>query len=82
MASQRSVPSSGAVANTLARTSRIFEATADASGLPVHSFALEGSVVGNLANQLIALRAVEDLATFRQLYARSLTQTIYPPAGR
>jgi rhamnulokinase len=55
------------------------QATADASGLPVHSFALEGSVVGNLANQLIALKAVKNLAAFRALHAADLKQTIYEP---
>lgn len=55
------------------------QATADASGLPVHSFALEGSVVGNLANQLIALKAVKNLAAFRTLYAPTLPQTVYTP---
>jgi rhamnulokinase len=55
------------------------QATADATGLPVHSFALEGSVVGNLANQLIALRTVKNLATFRATLARDLQQTIYQP---
>jgi rhamnulokinase len=55
------------------------QSTADATGLPVHSFALEGSVVGNLANQLIALKAVKNLATFRAALARDLKQTIYQP---
>ena len=55
------------------------QATADASGLPVHSFALEGSVVGNLANQLIALRAVKNLAEFRALYTPTLVQRVYQP---
>ena len=55
------------------------QATADASGLPVHSFALEGSVVGNLANQLIALKAVKNLAAFRANLATDLKQTIYQP---
>jgi rhamnulokinase len=55
------------------------QSTADATGLPVHSFALEGSVVGNLANQLIALKAVKNLATFRAALARNLKQTIYQP---
>jgi rhamnulokinase len=55
------------------------QATADASGLPVHSFALEGSVVGNLANQLIALKAVKNLAAFRSSLASDLKQTIYQP---
>jgi rhamnulokinase len=55
------------------------QATANASGLPVHSFALEGSVVGNLANQLIALKAVKNLAAFRASLATDLKQTIYRP---
>jgi rhamnulokinase len=55
------------------------QATANASGLPVHSFALEGSVVGNLANQLIALKAVKNLAAFRTSLAADLKQTIYQP---
>ncbi len=55
------------------------QATADASGLPVHSFALEGSVVGNLANQLIALKAVKNLAAFRASLAAGLKQTVYSP---
>jgi rhamnulokinase len=61
------------------KNSLLCQATADASGLPVHSFALEGSVVGNLANQLIALRAVRNLAAFRASLATDLKQTIYQP---
>jgi rhamnulokinase len=55
------------------------QATADAAGLPVVSFALEGTAVGNLARQLIALRAVKDLRTFRELLSRELKQTVYKP---
>jgi rhamnulokinase len=55
------------------------QATANASGLPVVSFALEGAAVGNLASQLIALGAVKDLATFRHLLSRHLKQTVYRP---
>ena len=46
------------------------QATADACGIPVLSFNLEGTAVGNLASQLIALGAVKDLATFRRHLAR------------
>jgi len=46
----------------------------------VVSFALEGTAVGNLARQLIALRAVRDLPTFRRLLAADLAQTVYRPA--
>jgi rhamnulokinase len=55
------------------------QATANASGLPVISFALEGSTAGNLANQLIALKAVKNLAEFRRLYGPTLKQTTYQP---
>lgn len=55
------------------------QATADAAGLPVVSFSLEGTAVGNLASQLIALRAVKDLPTFRSLLAKQIKQTVYAP---
>ena len=55
------------------------QATADASGLPVVSFSLEGTAVGNLANQLIALKAVKNLAAFRASLAADLKQTVYKP---
>ena len=55
------------------------QATADAAGLPVVSFALEGTAVGNLASQLIALKAVKGLPTFRRHLAANLKQTVYAP---
>lgn len=55
------------------------QATADAAGLPVVSYSLEGTAVGNLANQLIALGAVKNLAAFRATLASDLKQTIYQP---
>ena len=55
------------------------QATADASGVPVVSFALEGTAVGNMARQLIALGAVKNLATFRALLGKGLKQTTYVP---
>jgi len=55
------------------------QATANAAHLPVISFALEGTAVGNLANQLIALGAVKNLATFRALLERDLAQKVYRP---
>lgn len=57
------------------------QATANAAGIPVVSFDLEGSAVGNLASQLIALGAVKDLATFRQHLAANLKQKVYSPRG-
>ena len=55
------------------------QATANAAGVPVVSFALEGTAVGNLANQLIALGAVKDLATFRRHLGATLQQKVYSP---
>jgi rhamnulokinase len=57
------------------------QATADATGLPVLSFSLEGTAVGNLASQLIALGAVQDLATFRRHLGAGLKQKTYSPRG-
>ena len=57
------------------------QATADAAGVPVVSSALEGTAVGNIASQLIALGVVKNLATFRVHLARGITQTVYPPRG-
>jgi rhamnulokinase len=61
------------------KNSLLCQATADASGLPVVSFALEGAAVGNIGNQLIALGAVEDIAAFRRDIAAGLKMTKYEP---
>jgi rhamnulokinase len=55
------------------------QATADAARLPVVSFNLEGTAVGNLARQLIALGAVRDLANFRRDLGDDLRQRTYLP---
>lgn len=57
------------------------QATADAAGIPVVSFNLEGTAVGNMARQLIALKAVKDLKTFRRLLGATLQQKTYTPRG-
>jgi rhamnulokinase len=56
------------------------QATADASGLPVHAFTLEGTAVGNIASQLIGLRVVRNLAEFRTHFAKQIKATIYQPS--
>lgn len=56
------------------------QATADASRLPVLAYQLEGSAIGNLANQLISLRAVKDLPTFRASLATQLKPKTYRPS--
>jgi rhamnulokinase len=55
------------------------QATADAAGVPVISYRLEGTAVGNLARQLIALGAVDDLATFRADLGCKLEKNVYTP---
>jgi len=57
------------------------QATADASGLPVVSLQIEGTAVGNLASQLVALRAVKNKAAFRHLFGAGLPQTRYLPGA-
>lgn len=59
------------------RNGLLCQATADAAGLPVVSCELEGSAVGNIANQLIALKAVKNLAEFRGHLAKQLKTRIY-----
>jgi len=57
------------------------QATADASGLPVHAFTLEGTATGNIASQLIGLRAVRNLTAFRAILGKQLKPTIYQPGS-
>jgi rhamnulokinase len=57
------------------------QATADRCGLPVVSFNLEGTAVGNMANQLVALKAVDSIKTFRRQLGRTLEQVVYQPKG-
>ena len=61
------------------KNSLLCQATADRAGLPVVSFSLEGTAVGNLANQLVGLGAVRDLKTFRKQLADTLETTTYRP---
>ncbi len=63
------------------RNRLLCQATANAAGIPVISFNLEGTAVGNIASQLIASKAVKDLATFRRLLGKTLDQTTYTPLG-
>lgn len=63
-----------------AKNSLLCQATADAAGIPVVAFSIEGAAIGNLASQLIALRAVKNLAEFRAKSARHLESTTYTPA--
>lgn len=65
-----------------AKNSLLCQATADAAGVPLHALELEGSAIGNLASQLIALDAARDLAEIRQAIAAQFAPTIYRPTTR
>lgn len=58
-----------------AKNRLLCQATADNAKIPVVAFSIEGTAVGNLASQLIALKAVKDLATFRRLLGASIART-------
>ncbi len=62
------------------RSPLLCQATANAAKVPVVSFNLEGTAVGNIASQLIALKVVKDKATFRKHLAAHLEQKVYSPA--
>lgn len=62
-----------------AKNALLCAATARASGLPVEAFSIEGSALGNLASQLIALGAVRDLAHFRALLRGQFVPTHHVP---
>jgi rhamnulokinase len=64
-----------------AKNRLLCQATADASGLPVVSLQIEGTAVGNLASQLVALRAVKNKAEFRRLFAAGIPKTVYLPGA-
>ncbi|MBL4575690.1 MAG: rhamnulokinase, partial [Opitutaceae bacterium] len=57
------------------------QTTANYSKLPVVSFSLEGTAVGNMANQLIALGAVESIPAFRRQLLKGLKKKVYQPKG-
>lgn len=63
------------------RNRLLCQETADASGVPVHSFSLEGAATGNIAAQLVALGAVENHASFRSVFSRQLSARQFRPLG-
>ncbi len=62
-----------------AKNRLLCQATADACRLPVIAFDLEGSAVGNIASQLIAIKAVKNLKSFRELLGNHLDKKLYHP---
>lgn len=65
-----------------AHNSLLCQLTADACQLPVLALDFEGSAVGNLAAQLLALGAVEDLSTFRTRFGKQLQPRTFTPTPR
>jgi rhamnulokinase len=55
------------------------QATADACKLPVVSYSLEATAVGNLASQLVALGEIANNAAFREQFSRQLKGVEYDP---
>ncbi len=53
--------------------------TADACGAPVLAGPVEATVLGNLAVQLIACRAIENVRQARKIIAQSEAVTPYSP---
>jgi rhamnulokinase len=64
-----------------AKNALLAQATANAAGVPVMAFALEGTALGNLASQWIALGICKDRAAFRAHLASTLKATTYEPKG-
>jgi rhamnulokinase len=62
-----------------ARNRLLCQVTADAAGLPVVALEIEGTAMGNLASQMVALGVVEDLAAFRRRLGRQVSQRVYSP---
>jgi rhamnulokinase len=62
-----------------AKNRLLCQATANAAGVPVMAFALEGTALGNLASQWIALGVVRNRAAFRAHLASTLKATTYLP---
>jgi rhamnulokinase len=61
------------------RNRLLCQATANASGLPVHAYTLEGTAVGNIASQLVGLGVIKNLLAFRAVMSRQLKATIHRP---
>ena len=54
---------------------------ADTTGLPVTSYALEGTAVGNIGYQLLAMGAIDNLDVFRAKIAEGISKQVYRPSG-
>jgi rhamnulokinase len=61
------------------RNRLLCQSTADQAGVPVVSYSLEGTAVGNIANQLVALGVFGSLKEFRAQLAGQLESVTYTP---
>ena len=62
-----------------AKNTLLCQATADAAGVPVVALEVEGSALGNIASQLIALRALPSFSAFRQQVIAQLPSRTFQP---
>ncbi len=62
------------------RNRLLCQRTADLSGLPVTSYAMEGTAIGNMGYQLLALGEVESLDAFREVVRRGAATHVYRPS--
>lgn len=61
------------------RNGLLCQRAADLSGLPVTSYALEGTAVGNIGYQLLALGEVESLDDFREVVRKGAAAQTFQP---
>ena len=62
-----------------AKNQLLCQATADAAGVPVVALQVEGSALGNLGSQLIALGALKSFADFREKVIHPLPSRTFRP---
>ena len=62
-----------------AKNRLLCQATADAAGIPVVALQVEGSALGNLGSQLIALKAFKSFADFREKIIHPLPSLTFKP---
>ena len=62
-----------------AKNRLLCQATADAAGIPVVALRVEGSALGNLGSQLIALKAFKSFADFREKVIHPLPSLTFKP---
>ncbi len=61
------------------KNSLLCQRVADYSGIPVASYTLEGSTVGNIGYQLLGRGVIPNLDVFRSVVARSVNKKLFHP---